>query len=461
MTLDSGDIYPDRHVLYRSVQELPPTAVNAKGIYIYLDDGSKILDAVGGASVSCLGHSHPDVISAMTKSLNENLIYAYSLKYTSNEAEELADLLLKDRPGGLTKAHFVSSGSEAMEAALKVARQYFVEIGQTQRTIFIGREQSYHGNTIGALSIGGHWSRREPFEPILSKAMTHVAPCYPYRHQQKDESSAEYVDRLINELDSKFQELGPENVIAFVMEPIVGNATGCVAALPGYIAGVRKLCDKYGALLIFDEVMCGMGRTGDLHAWQHEGIPPDIQTMGKGLGGGYQPIAAVLINERVVEGLSKAASFNSGHTYQAHPLTCVAATAVQKIIIRDNLLENVKNMGALLERELRAAFADNPIVGDIRGRGLFWGLELVADRDTKAPISTKAGTADLVSIEGMKHGVALLSSGGTMDGVNGNHVIISPPYNVTEDEVKLIVSLTKKSIDAVADTLIQKGYVKG
>ena len=250
-------------------------------------------------------------------------------------------------PGGLTHAWFCSSGSEGNEAALKLARQYFVEIGQPQRTHFIARRQSYHGNTLGALAAGGNMMRRALYEPILSPAFSLVSPCFAYRFQRDDETDAQYVDRLADELEAEFQRLGPDSVIAFIAEPVVGATTGCVAALPGYFKRVREICDRHGALLILDEVMCGMGRTGTMHAWEQEGITPDIQVVAKGLGGGYQPIGGVLIAGKDRRRRSHAGSggFMHGHTYQAHPVACAAALEVQRIIREDNLLDECPRHG--------------------------------------------------------------------------------------------------------------------
>ena len=303
------------------------------------------------------------------------------------------DIVLDGEPGGLTHAYFCSSGSEGTEAALKLARQYFVEIGQPQRTHFIARRQGYHGNTLGALAAGGNMMRRALYEPILAPAFSLVSPCFAYRFQRDDETDAQYVDRLADELEAEFQRLGPETVIAFIAEPVVGATTGCVAALPGYFKRVREICDRHGALLILDEVMCGMGRTGTMHAWEQEGITPDMQVVAKGLGGGYQPIGGVLIGGKIVDAISDGSGgFMHGHTYQAHPVACAAALEVQHIIREDNLMDNVRAMGERLESGLTERFGNHRHVGDIRGRGLFWALELVTDRATKAGVRPGAET---------------------------------------------------------------------
>ncbi|MBX6745676.1 MAG: aspartate aminotransferase family protein, partial [Acetobacteraceae bacterium] len=333
------------HVVHRSLRQDPPLAVRGEGIYLYDAEGRRIIDGSGGAAVACLGHGHPKVIEAIKAQLDK-LCYAHTSLFTCESAERLADTLVGHAPGGLTHAYFCSSGSEGNEAALKMARQYFLEIGQPQRTKFIARRQSYHGNTLGALAAGGNAMRRAPYQPILSDAFSHVSPCYPYRDRRDGESDEQYVARLAAELEAEFQRLGPQNVIAFIAETVVGATLGCAAALPGYFKAVREICDRHGALLILDEVMSGMGRTGTLHAWEQEGISPDIQVVAKGLGGGYQPIGGILVHGRVIEGLSRGSgAFMHGHTYQAHPVACAAALAVQQVMAEEKLLDNVQAMG--------------------------------------------------------------------------------------------------------------------
>ncbi|MGH7043320.1 MAG: aminotransferase class III-fold pyridoxal phosphate-dependent enzyme, partial [Acetobacteraceae bacterium] len=247
-------------VLHRS-GGVPPVAVGGAGIMLRLADGREVIDGSGGAAVACLGHGNARVAAAIGRQA-AGLAYAHTGFFTSEPAEALADLILDGSPGGLTHAWFCSSGSEGTEAALKLARQYFVETGQPARTRFIARRQSYHGNTLGALAVGGNMARRAVYEPMLAGAFSHVSPCFAYRFQDEGETDAAYVDRLIAELDGEFTRLGPETVAAFVAEPVVGATAGCVPALPGYFERVRAVCDRHGALLILDEVMCGMGRTG-------------------------------------------------------------------------------------------------------------------------------------------------------------------------------------------------------
>jgi adenosylmethionine-8-amino-7-oxononanoate aminotransferase len=414
-----------------------------------LSNGQEIIDASGGAAVACIGHGNRRVADAIYRQA-QNLAYVHSGFFTSGPAEDLADLLLADKPGGLARALFVSSGSEAMEAALKLARQYFVELGQPERTHFIARRQSYHGATIAALAAGGHLARRNPYEPILPIGFSHVSPCFPYHYQRGGENDADYVDRLKNELRNEFARVGSEKVIAFCAETVVGAATGCVAPAPGYFAAVCEVCDEHGALLILDEVMCGMGRTGSVHAWEQEGTSPDIQIIGKGLGGGYQPIGAVLVANGVIDALSTGSGgFMHGQTYQAHPVACAGALEVQRIIQEEGLVGNVRRMGTLLARALCESFATHPHVGDIRGRGLFWALEFVEDRETKRPFEPARNISESVKREGLNAGVSVYPGAGTIDGRSGDHILIAPPFNVTTAEIGEIVNRLKRACLAV------------
>jgi adenosylmethionine-8-amino-7-oxononanoate aminotransferase len=435
-------------LIQRNLHRDPPLALRAEGIYIHDSNGRTIIDGSGGAAVACLGHGHPRVLSAM-RAQQEAISYAHTALYSCAAAEELADLVLEGEPGGLTHLYLCSSGSEGTEAALKLARQYHLERGETQRTKFIARRQSYHGNTLGALAASGNAMRRAPHLPILADAFSHVSPCYAYRDRRDDESEADYVARLIAELESEFQRLGPRNVAAFIAEPVVGATLGCVAALPGYFEGVRAICDRHGALLILDEVMSGMGRTGTMHAWEQEGIAPDIQVIAKGLGGGYQPIGGILIGGRVVAALRDGSgAFMHGHTYQAHPVAAAAALAVQKAIREQKLLDNVKAMGALLEQRLIDRLGNHAHVGDIRGRGLFWAVEFVTDRATKAPFDPALQLHERVKAQAYERGLAVYPMGGTIDGKRGNHVILAPPYIVDAEQVDAIVARFGDAVEA-------------
>jgi adenosylmethionine-8-amino-7-oxononanoate aminotransferase len=434
-------------VLHRS-GNIPPIAARGEGIYLYTEDGHAVIDASGGAAVACLGHGNARVAEAIGRQA-ATMAYSHTGTFSNQPAEDLADIILHDEPGGLTRAWFCSSGSEGNEAAIKLARQYFLEIGQPQRTRTIARRQSYHGTTLGALAAGGNMMRRAYYEPILSQTHSLVSPCFPYRFQNPGETDARYLDRLADELDAEFRRLGPDTVMAFLAEPVVGATTGCVAALPGYFQRVRAICDRYGALLVLDEVMCGMGRTGTMHAWEQEGITPDIQVIAKGLGGGYQPIGGILIADRIVQALADGSGgFLHGQTYQAHPVACAAALEVQRIIREDNLVANVQVMGRHLEAALQERFGNHRHVGDIRGRGLFWALEFVTDRATKQIFDPALKLHERVKAEGIARGLATYPMGGTIDGTQGDHVIVAPPYIVTAPDIDTIVERLGDAVDA-------------
>jgi adenosylmethionine-8-amino-7-oxononanoate aminotransferase len=434
-------------VLHRSLRETPPKAIGGEGVWLIGEDGRRILDASGGAAVSCLGHQHPRVLEAMSRQASK-LAYAHTSFFSSDPAEALAEKLVGHEPGGLGYAYLVSGGSEAIEAGIKLARQYFIEAGQPQRRHFIARRQSYHGNTLGALAAGGNAWRREPYAPLLSTAFSHVTPAFAYHEKQDSESEADFVDRLAAELEAEFQRLGPENVAAFIAEPVVGATAGCVPAPEGYFRVVREICNRHGALLILDEVMCGMGRTGTRHAWEQEGIAPDIQAIAKGLGGGYQPIGAMLASGRIVDVIRDgSAAFQHGHTYLAHPMACAAALEVQRVIDDEQLLDRVKILGAQLERRLTERFGNHRHVGDIRGRGLFQAIELVADRATRAPFDPALKLNQRIKAVAFEGGLGCYPAGGCMDGRSGDHVLLAPPYIATPDDIDMIVDRLGQAVD--------------
>lgn len=440
------------HVFHRQLAKRPPVAVSGQGIWLRDAEGRSYIDASGGAAVSCLGHGHPDVIAAMHRQIDQ-LAYAHTSFFTTEVAEQLADLLVGSAPAGMSHVYFVSGGSEAVEAALKMARQYFVEIGQPQRRHFIARRQSYHGNTLGALAVGGNEWRREQFRPLLID-VTHVSPCYEYRGRLPDETPEAYGQRLVAELARTIEELGPDKVMAFVAETVGGATAGVLTPVPGYFKGIRDLCDRHGILLILDEVMCGMGRTGTLHACEQEGVVPDLLTVAKGLGGGYQPIGAVLAQGRIVEAMRQGSGlFQHGHTYLGHAVACAAALAVQQVIQRDHLLTQVRDRGAYLASRLRDELGDHPHVGDIRGRGLFWGLELVQDRATRQWFEPSLKLHARLKSAAMEEGLMIYPMGGTVDGRCGDHVLLAPPFISSEGEVDQIVTRLRRSLDRVVSDI--------
>jgi hypothetical protein len=438
------------HVFHRQLGHDYPVAVRGEGIEIADRDGRRYIDASGGAAVSCLGHSHPRVVEAIEAQL-EKLPYAHTSFFTSEPAEALADALIAGAPEGIDQVYFVSGGSEAVEAALKMARQYFLEIGQPARRHFVARWQSYHGNTLGALATGGNRWRRQQFEPLLVD-VAHVSPCYPYRGKEPGESDEAYVGRLAAELEATVQELGPETVIAFVAEPVVGATMGAVPAVPGYFQAVREVCDRHGMLLILDEVMCGMGRTGTLFACEQDGVRPDLVTIAKGLGAGYQPIGATLVSRAILEAIRDGSGFfQHGHTYMAHPMACAAGLAVQRAIAEEQLLGRVKTRGARLHAMLEDRFGEHPHVGEVRGRGLFQGIELIADRASKQPFAPEHRLHARIKAEAMARGLLCYPAGGTIDGRRGDHVLLAPPFIVTDDDLDRIVDRLGQAVEGAIE----------
>ena len=426
------------HVIHRSLLSTPMVASRAQGAYIFDAQGKPYFDACGGAAVSCLGHAHPDVLAAMHRQI-DRLAYAHTSFFTSDAVEQLAEHLTRTAPGELNYAYFVSGGSEAVETALKMARQYFVEIGQPSRTRFIARKQSYHGNTLGALAVGGNEWRRRQFAPLLMDVIR-VSACNEYRDRRADETQQQYTERLLNELEQAILEAGPETIIGFCAETVVGATTGATPPTPGYLKGVRRLCDKYGILYIADEVMCGMGRTGTLHAFEQDDVVPDLVTIAKGLGGGYQPIGAVLASETIVSALKAGSGlFQHGHTYICHATAASAALAVQQVIARDNLLAAVKQQGAYLQQALREVLGELPHVGDTRGRGLFAGVELVRDKDNKTPFDPALKLHAAIKANCMARGLMVYPMGGTIDGQYGDHILIAPPFIITPAQIDFVV----------------------
>lgn len=436
------------HVFHRNPKLKLPFAVGGEGIELIDQDGKRYIDASGGAAVSCLGHGHPVVIEAIKQQL-DSIAYAHTSFFTTEVAETLADRLAQGAPGDLNHVYFVSGGSEAVEAALKMARQYFVEIGQPSRHHFIARRQSYHGNTLGALAIGGNAWRREPFLPLLVQAH-HVSPCYPYRERLDGESDAQYAQRLADELEAKILELGPESVAAFVAETVVGATAGALAPVGDYLKRIRAVCDKYGVLLILDEVMSGMGRTGHLFACDEDGVVPDLITIAKGLGAGYQPIGATLCTDRIYDAIVGGSGFfQHGHTYIGHATACAASLAVQRVIEQDDLLTNVLARGEQLRAGLKAVFADHPNVGDVRGRGLFVGVEFVADRSTKETLDPAHKTHAKLKATAKQNGLLVYPMGGTVDGVKGDHALLAPPFICTPADIDQIVERFAQSVREV------------
>ena len=437
------------HVFPRHSRSTPPIATRGEGIYLYDSNGKKYLDGSGGAAVSCLGHGDPDITEAIKRQADV-LAFAHTGFLSSEPAEALADKLIAHAPVGIDRVYFVSGGSEAVEAAMKLARQYMIEIGQPSRTKFIARRQSYHGNTLGALGTGGNMWRRAPFEPVMVSA-SHIAPCYEYRLKEEGESAEAYGLRAANELEAEILLLGPENVIGFLAEPVVGATSGAVPAVQGYFKRIREICDTYGVLLILDEVMCGMGRTGTFFACEHDDISPDIVTIAKGLGGGYQPIGAMLCTGQIYDAVRDGSGFfQHGHTYIGHPIACAAALAVVTKLTDGGMTARAAQMGEILHNALVAAFGQHAHVGDIRGRGMLRGIELVAERETKAPLDPAKQVAARLKKAAFANGLICYPMNGTIDGQFGDHILIAPPFIITGDQIDELVG---KLSDSLAEVL--------
>ena len=436
------------HIFPRHCQITPPVVSRGDGVYLFDRDGKRYLDGSGGAAVSCLGHSDADVVAAIKAQLDK-VAYAHTSFFTSDPAEELADRLIASAPEGIERVYFVSGGSEAIESALKLARQYFIEKGEPDRHRIIAREQSYHGNTLGALATGGNQWRKRPFAPLMIKT-SHIPPCYEYRGREAGESSFEYGQRVADALETEILRLGPKTVAAFVAEPVVGATLGAVPAVEGYFKRIRQICDRYGILLILDEVMCGMGRCGTLFACEQDAVRPDIITIAKGLGAGYQPIGAMMCSGEIYAAIESGSGFfQHGHTYIGHPVACAAANAVVKKLVDGGLVEQSRIMGARLKKQLIAEFGQHPHIGDIRGRGLFVGLEIVQNRETKAPFDPERGVHKAIKKAAFEAGLACYPMGGTIDGIRGDHVLLAPPFILQDNHIDEIIDKLRQAFQAV------------
>ncbi len=441
------------HILHRQTKTPMPVIAGGEGVYLIDDQGKRYLEGSGGAAVSCLGYGNTRVIQAIKDQLDK-IAYAHTSFFTSEPAEELADWLCQRAPGDIGQVAFVSGGSEAVEAALKIARQALIERGEEKRTHFIARRQSYHGATLGAMSVGYHVERRKPFKDMLGQNTSHISPAYAYRHQRGDESAEDYGKRAAQELEDEILKVGPEKVAAFVAETVAGATIGVVPPPPGYFREIRRICDKYGVLLILDEVMCGMGRTGTLFACEQDGVEPDIITIAKGLGAGYQPIGATLISSRLADAIVQGSgAVKHSHTYMGHATACAGALAVQKVVEEDNLLPQVQKRGAQMMELLNEKLGQHPHVGDIRGRGLFIGLEFVADRETKQPFAAELNVAGRLKAAAFGNGLICYPAGGTADGVQGDHVLLAPPFIISQSEVEQLVDIFGKSFAQVMDAV--------
>ena len=435
------------HIFPRHTKNMPPLALSGEGCYLLDASGKRYFDGSGGAAVSCLGHGDPEVIEAI-KTQVEKLAFAHTGFFTSEPAEKLADLLIANAPGELDRVLFVSGGSEANEAAIKLARQYFVEKGETNRRFLIARRQSYHGNTLGALAVGGNQWRRKQFSPLLVD-VSHISPCFEYADRNPDESTFDYGQRVAQELEDEILRLGTDSVIAFLAEPVVGATAGAVPAVEGYFTRIREICDRYGVLLILDEVMCGMGRTGHLFACEADNVTPDIACIAKGLGAGYQPIGAMLCSSEIYRTIEEGSGFfQHGHTYLGHPVATAAGCAVLEAILSRDLVSRVRTMGERFDKALKDQFSEHAHVGDIRGRGLFRGIELVADKVSKSPFAPEKRLAAGIKKAAFEQGLICYPMSGTRDGVNGDHILLAPPFIIEDDQIDEVVTKLDTAISS-------------
>jgi adenosylmethionine-8-amino-7-oxononanoate aminotransferase len=437
-------------LLTRSLREPPRYARRAAGITIYDEHDRPYLDGSSGAGVSCLGHGNVEVLEAMHEQA-ARLSFASSVFYAAEIAEALAQDLIAHAPSGMAYASFGCSGSEQVENAMKLARQFHVDTGHPEKRIIVGRRKSYHGMSLATLNAGGHHQRRALYEPMFTDSYL-TAPHFEYRYRQPHESADAYSLRAANALEDTILSAGPEHVAAFLCEPVVGATTGAVPGSPVYFRRVREICDQYNVLLIFDEIFCGMGRTGTLYACEQDDTVPDMLVLAKGLAGGFQPMSALLINQRIHDGIRDGRGYiANGHTYMNHPIGCAAALKVQQILRRDGLVERAASMGHYLRRRLEQQFGDHPNVGDIRGRGLMQALEFVADRDSKTPFDPGLNLWSRLLHNAMERGLMCYPNQGTADGERGDHVILAPPYIVSEQDCDTMVELLAAALE---DTLL-------
>jgi adenosylmethionine-8-amino-7-oxononanoate aminotransferase len=430
-----------------------PKVAWGKGSYVYDTTGKRYIDGSGAPAVYCIGHGNEEVNAAIARQLDK-IAHGYRYTFTSDPLEELSDIVRAQSGDGLDRMVFVTGGSEATESCLKIALQYHTARGETSRRRFIARERSWHGNTLGALSVSGFKERRAPFEGALLD-VPHLSPVNAYRPPANLRS--EDIARVCAaELEQEILHLGPDKVAAFIFEPVVGAAGGAVPAPPGYARAVREICDRHGVLMIADEVMCGVGRCGTWRALAHDGVVPDLMAIAKGLAGGYLPLGAAVYHRKVAEPiLAVHGAPLTGHTFSAHTACCAAGVAVQTIIRRDKLVERVHDNGPKLMQMVRDALHGIDAVGDIRGRGYFIGIEFVADRATKEPFPAELQLFARIRQTAFDDGLICYPVGGNVDGVNGDIVIIAPPYNATDGE---LTEITDKFAHAARKTLAAIGH---
>ena len=425
-------------VFYRKTTKNYPLAVKSQGMYIFDETGKKYLDMSGGAAVSCLGHQHPIVIKALSEQI-AIMSFAHTAFFSNKPQENLATLLASKFGEEGAKVYFTSGGSEANETAIKLAWQYWRAKGQSSKQKIISREHSYHGNTYGALSMSGNKPRRRVMGDVLQD-WPRIEPCYAYRNQKSGESIQDYALRSANALEEKILAEGGDTIAAFIAEPVVGASLGVVAAEAGYFTRIREICSKYDILLISDEIMCGTGRTSTFFAHEQDNFLPDIVTLAKGIAGGYQPLAATIARAHIHETLSlDGKNFDHGHTYTGHASACAAGLAVINVIDEQKLLERVKIQGDKLQSALNSAFSDHPHIGDIRGRGLFRGIEIVEDKESKRVFPDEAGITKRLMQSVMKNGLICYPGGGSQQDNLGSHILLAPPFILEDEHIEQLI----------------------
>jgi adenosylmethionine-8-amino-7-oxononanoate aminotransferase len=435
-------------VLYRDLQRAYPTIVRGEGVYLWDDRGKRYLDGSGGASaVTSIGHGVKEIADAMADQARK-VAFVPMHMFTSEPLPALAAAVAAFAPGDLNKVWFVSGGSEATENAAKLARQYWLEKGRPQKSIVLGRWQSFHGNLFGSMAFGGHTIRRRKYVPMLQES-SHLPPMYCYRCHFKqtypscDTYCADYLERLI-------RMQGAEHVAAFIAEPVVGATLGAVPPVPEYFPKIREICDRYEVLFIADEVMTGFGRTGANFGVDHWGVVPDMIATAKGISGGYIPLGAVIVRDPIVAAFEQNRSnFVGGHTYSGHPVAAAVGLAVLRYIQEHGLVQNAREVGAYLLDGLRRLQARHPIVGDVRGLGLMVGLEFVADRKTRAPFPPEREIARAIAVEALERGLVSYPGTGSVDGVMGDHMKFTPPLILSREQADELVTLLDAAIGAV------------
>ncbi|MFD0772621.1 aspartate aminotransferase family protein [Streptomonospora algeriensis] len=438
-------------LISKSLTTPPIEIVDGRGLTLVSRNGDRYLDSCGGVAVSALGHRHPRIVEAM-EAANRDVTWVHAGSFTTRAVEDLA-AYLTEHSAGLDQAYFMSGGSEIMEVALKLALQHHAERGEPSRTVFVSRRRSYHGSTLATLSLSGNAQRRACFEPALDRSVEFVSPCYSFRGKREGETDSDYVARLAGELDETIRRIGRERVAAFVMETVVGSTSGAVPPVPGYVAAMQQICRKHGVLLILDEIMCGLGRTGRYFAFHDDGAEPDIVTVGKGLGAGYAPMSALLASDEVMRPLREGSGvLENGQTHVNNPHGAAVALAVQKAVREDGVLADSIGVARYLRSLLEEVKAQTPLVGDVRGRGMFLGLEFVDPADGRSPLPGGKRFAQLLKSAGLANGVLLYPGYGTVDGAEGAHLLLAPPLVTTEAEAAAMTERVSASITAAFDT---------